>query len=241
MMKRVLGALLVLLAAGLTRAGDPDKKLVSGPGVGASLPGPFDSMVINGEYKGRQHCLVCENRLFPVVMVFVREPMSPKVFENDGPAAYLLQKLNDAMDRHRDWYLKGTGIFLSPHAQSSVTREKKDLDAKELVDEAEKRNALLERLTKRVGELNLEADKDKRKDFVVLAAYPAQGPKGYKIDSEAEVTIVFFNRLKVLANEAYPEGKMTKEDVDRFIENLDKTVKTWKGKPGDPKKESPKG
>jgi hypothetical protein len=218
MRMRMLGTLLVVMSLGLAGAGKGDKKkLVSGPQVGKTLPGPFDSRVVNGEFKGKQHCLVCENRLFPVVLVFVREP---KELDEKSPILYLFEKLEDAMERHEIVYLKGVGIFLSPHAHSSATvaGEKK---AEELVAEAKDRLELSKKLESRAAKLK----------NVVLASFPEEGPKGYKIHPDAEVTIIFFNTLKVLTNEAYPEGKLTREDVDRFVATVDKTIRSFKGTP----------
>lgn len=252
---------LSIVAIGLSGAGEGDKKLLSGPPAGTFLPGPFDCRLVNscraraqikemeaelgalkdtddnkkrrgelksqiekvkGELTGRQHCLVCEHRLFPVVLVFVREPAGD--LEEDGPILHLLSKLDGAMARHEASYLKAAGIFLSPDAQSSATREGKK-DAKELVEEARLRDVLMAKLHRRADKLN----------HVELACFPAEGPAGYKIDPDAEVTIVFFNSLKVVASHAYPKGKMTKEDADRFVEEVDKTIKSWK-RGADPKK-----
>ena len=75
---------------------------------------------------------------------------------------------------------------------------------------------------------------------MTVGSFPAEGPKGYKLSPDAEVTILFFNNLKVLSNQAFPEGKMTNEDVDRFMQNIDKTISGWKAKPAEPKKAAPK-
>lgn len=221
MSKRILAFLLLSLTLPLTfaalRAGDDEKKFLSGPQPGKTLPGPFDSRMINGDFKSKQHCLVCEYRLFPVVMVFVKEPLGAKDIPDDSPILYLLEKLEESMVRYEMFYLKGCGIFLSPYAHGSATREG-DKKAEELVEEAKNRQTLLRKLDKR-------AEKFKS---VVLATLPAEGPKDYKINPDAEVTIILFNSLKVIANEAFPEGKMTREDADRFIESLDKLVRGTK-------------
>ncbi|MFO0965682.1 MAG: hypothetical protein U0793_08875 [Gemmataceae bacterium] len=215
---RFVPIVLFLTTAGLAlRADEPEKKLVSGPPAGENLPGPFDSRIINGEFKEKQHCLICENRLFPVILVFVRDPEPPKEWKDDGPIRYLFDKLEEAVDNHERFYLKANVIWLSPDAHSSAT-DVGVKEAKVLVEEAKNRDLLLKKLTAR-------AEKSKN---VIMAAFPKEGPKGWKIDPAAAVTIVFFNQLRVIRNEAFGEGKMTKEDVDRFIGFVDSTIKSWR-------------
>jgi hypothetical protein len=229
---RVVPSLLLLSSVALCslRADEPEKKFVSGPQAGEPLAGSFDSRIISGPFAGKQHCLVCENRLFPVLMVFVREPEAPKEWKEDGPIRYLMNKLEAAVDTYHDKvYLKSFVVFLSPYARSSATEEGKR-EAKDLVEEARNRELLLKNLTERA----------KKSDKVVLAAFAKDGPKDYKLNPEAEVTIIFFHKLKVLRNEAFPEDKMTKEDVDRFMESVEATIKSWRGKAAEPKKVEPK-
>lgn len=53
---------------------------------GDRIPGAFHPLNINGPNAGKEHCLVCENGLNPVVMIFARELNAP------------LQKLLDQVD-----------------------------------------------------------------------------------------------------------------------------------------------
>jgi len=220
MRMRFIGIVLSLSTIGicLSHGGEGEKKFASGPAAGAVLPGPFDMRVVNGDFKGKQHCVVCEHRLFPVILTFFRDPGTE--WKDDGPLAYLLDKMEEAVSLHELAYVKSGAVFLSPNAQSSATAAGKK-EAKDLVEEAKQRELMLRRVEKR-------AEKYKN---VTVGIYPAEGPKGYKINPDAEVTIVFFNNLKVVTNQAFAAGKMTKEDVDRFMENLDKTIRSWKASP----------
>lgn len=200
----------LFLTAGLLMADDADSKLQSGIQVGEVLPGPFDSFNINGtKGKGRQHCLVCQHGLNPVVMVFAREPAEGK----DAPLTSLLAKLDEAVSRHgEDHYLGSFVVFLSPDAQNSATNTA-EKDTKKIADEAIARDALIKRLEDR-------AEKVKN---VVIACYPAEGPKGYNVNPKTEVTVLFYIKHKVLANFTFAEGKLTEADVDRIVKTVDDT------------------
>ncbi len=41
---------------------------------GETLPASFEPYNVTGDYAGKRHCLVCENGLNPVVMIFARQP-----------------------------------------------------------------------------------------------------------------------------------------------------------------------
>lgn len=199
-------ALVFCVAVALTQ----ESALKSGPQPGALLPGPFDAFVINGKVAaGRQHCLICENALNPAVLVFAREPEAGK----DAALNELLKKLDDAILRHQKAQLGGFAVFLSPYARSSVT-EPANEDVEKLLEEATKRNELFARLDKRAKDLK----------ELVVAAYPAEGPKGYDINAKAEVTVVFYQKLKVIANWAFVAEKMTDSDVDGILKKVDATL-----------------
>jgi hypothetical protein len=218
--------LVALLAA--APAGETFK---SGLQKGDLLPASFAPFNINGPRQGRYHCLVCEYGLDPVVLVFVREPAKGKEpAKDDGEAksdavGELLKKLDDAVARHDKASLHAFAVFLSPDARSSITDPKED-DPGKLVDEANARRALDARLTARAENL---------KNVVLTHALP-DGPKGYLINPKAEVTIVFYQRLKVLANFAFKEGEVRSENIDAVLKTVDETLSPRKKKPARPAK-----
>ena len=246
MRKRGYSILLVaafLVLSFSVRAGENIK---SGPPVGTLIPGSFDPFNINGKHKGRQHCLVCKHGLNPVVMIFVREPAEAIIEALNE----LIGQLDDAIEKHQDNdFLAGFVVYLSPDARSSVTEDKIE-DADKLVKEAMGRDALTKQLETRAEKLK----------NVVLTYYPAEGPKGYnpreKIDlavgggagraalicsgynlhEKAEVTVVYYHRYKVLANHAFPEGKMTKENAGEIIADVILKLAEAKKKPPPKKK-----
>lgn len=216
---RLIGCLLFLFALGFASPGfaqDDDDKFASGTKVGDVIPGPFDALNINGrKAKGRPHCLVTDFGLNPTVLVFAREPGEGK----DGPLTALLGKLDEAVAKHMDdHYLGSAVVFLSPDARTSPANEE-DLD--KLMKEALARENLIKRLDERAEKLKQ----------VILAIYPEEGPKGYAINPKSEVTVLFYVKHKVLANFAFPEGKLTEEDADRIVKTIDDTFKKKKKKP----------
>jgi hypothetical protein len=110
-----------------------DEKLRSGPQVGDIIPGPFDSFNLNGEKgTGRQHCLVCEYGLDPVVAIFARDLKG-----KDAALQHMLTKLDGILPKHADAYLRGFVVHLSPHAIHSAIKPR-DEDTKKVVEQTKK-------------------------------------------------------------------------------------------------------
>jgi hypothetical protein len=216
-MRRVLCSAIVLglmISAGLAQ------EVKSGPQAGTVLPAPFDALNINGKIDGkdaagRQHCLVCQNGLNPTVMVFTREPAEGK----DAALTDLLKQLDDTLAKHQDSFLGGFAVFLSPQARSSLT-EAETKDVNQILEEAKGRIALEERLKARAAPLK----------HVIVAAMPDKGPKDYNLNPKAETTVIFYHRLKVIANWSFEEGKLTDKDVTAALKKVDETVAAIKKK-----------
>jgi hypothetical protein len=111
-------ALVVAQAAYIASAAEP---LKSGPQPGERLSAVFEPLNVTGPYAGEQHCLVCENGLSPVMMIFAREPSET--------LTRLLAQVDAATAKHREAELGSFVVFLS---------DKKGLD-KELQEVAKKR------------------------------------------------------------------------------------------------------
>ncbi|MBM4072807.1 MAG: hypothetical protein FJ271_28350 [Planctomycetes bacterium] len=190
--------------------------LKSGPQVGTQLPGalrPVAPLNINGKHAGRHHCLVCQNDVNPAIMVFVREPAEGK----DEALATLLKKLEQSAERHQKKDLGAFVIVLSPAAHTSATNSKEE-DTDKIIEETAAREALLAKLKP-----SLEGRK-----HVVVAIFPKEGPKGYDIAAKADVTIVFYQRFRVLANAAFAEGQMQAKDLEAMLKKVDERL----GAPG---------
>jgi hypothetical protein len=223
MIRRSLPSLLLAIFLITTASGqDAEKNLVSGPQDGAALPGPCEVFNINnGDYKKRFHCLVCEYGTAPVVMIFTKEPRAGE----DGVFNDLIRRLDAAMEQNQESRLHAFAVVLSSDFRTSATEEpgKEDdkVDREKLKKDAEIRDELLKRLDDRASSMK----------SVVLACTVAEGPKSYNLNPKAEVTVVFYEKLKVIKNFASPAGKMTQEDVDAIIDRVEKTLKESKKRP----------
>ena len=186
----LLAVSLVLTAArGVLSAAE---ELKSGPQPGETIPGPFHYLNVNGAHAGNPHCLVCEFGLRPAVLVFARESPSDK-----SPLAMLLQKLDEAADRHKNAELQAGVVVLNDDFAKAETR-------KDLVRKWE------------------TSGKDLK--HVVIAVDGQAGPKEYKIDKDADVTVVLYNQHKVVANFAFAKDKLTDKDVTAIMAAVNKII-----------------
>jgi len=97
-----LCAAFILIASGLLSAGDG---LKSGLQPGEMIPSAFHPLNVTGPHAGKMHCLVCENGLNPVAMIFAREV--------DEPLVRLLVKIDVATAKHRARDMGSFVVFLS--------------------------------------------------------------------------------------------------------------------------------
>jgi hypothetical protein len=225
-----IGMLVLLVGCSFLIAQD-EEKIQSGPKVGAFMPKPFECYNVNGPAKGRPQCLVCKFALSPAVLVFAKEPAKDK----DEAFTELLKQLDaTAAEFVADRNFSVVVVILSEDARDSTNNaQAKSVDdltedakknpeeiakrireqAKKLIEEAGKREKLVERLTKRAENLK----------HVIVACLP-EAPAGYKLNPQAEMTVLFYERMKILENCAFApgalDGKHVKTMVDRVREAL---------------------
>ena len=73
------------------------------------------------------------------------------------------------------------------------------------------------------GKLKDLAKKEDLKKVVLTIDNPA-GPKAYKIDKEADVTVVLYEKQKVKANYAFKKGGLQDADVDKIVADVAKVI-----------------
>jgi hypothetical protein len=202
-MRRRFPLACVFLVFGVTWGGafQAETQVKSGPQAGQELPGPFHPLNVTGLHAGNPHCLVCEYGADPVVAIFVRDLPAA-----EGSLAKLLQRLDKAVEERQAGHLRSFVVFLSDDLAQEESR--KSLVLK------------IEGLTK--DPLALKA--------VALAADRADGPENYKLNKEADVTVVVYHHLQVVANFAYAKDKMIEKDVDAIMAEVDKMVPPKKAK-----------
>jgi hypothetical protein len=60
--------------------------------------------------------------------------------------------------------------------------------------------------------------------LAVMANKAGPNPKSYKIDKDADVTVVLYHKNKCEANYAFKKGEMTESDVDKIVADVAKIV-----------------
>lgn len=74
------------------------------------------------------------------------------------------------------------------------------------------------------GKLKAIAEKESLKELVLATDNPA-GPKGYKLDKEAAVTVVLYNEREIKANFAFKKGELKAADIEKIVKDLSKITK----------------
>jgi hypothetical protein len=120
MQRNNVAAATLMLISVLTCGVSADEAVKSGPQTGTELGESFEPLNVTGEHAGEKFCLVCDNGLSPVVMIFAREP-NDTVME-------LLRRVDAATITHHAAGLGSFVVFLS---------EKEGLD-KQLTQAAQK-------------------------------------------------------------------------------------------------------
>lgn len=114
-----LGVLLTALATCAPgTSADKDAPEPEFPAVGSSIPGPFHVLNLNGERKGRFHCLVCRNSVRPTAAILARLRTDAtddglKQLDADQPLAKLIKAFDAISDQYADAYLGTFAVFLS--------------------------------------------------------------------------------------------------------------------------------
>ena len=65
------------------------------------------------------------------------------------------------------------------------------------------------------------ADKEGLKNCVLSLDNPA-GPKGYKVEKEAAVTVVLYNKREIKSNFTFKKGEMKPDDIEKILKDLPK-------------------
>ncbi len=187
----VFSAVIASLSCSVALAAEAIK---SGPQQGESIAGPFHFLNINGEHAGNLHCLVCEYGLKPTVVVFARDSAA-----GNKALGTLLQKLDEAVGRHKNARLRSFAVFLSEEFPKEEGR-------KDIVSKLEKLAAALE-----------------LKQVILTVDGPA-GPENYKLDKDAEATVLVYQNHKVIANFAFAKDKLGEKDVGAILDKVAKVV-----------------
>src|SRR5262245_51307104 len=95
----------VLVGVGVLAQAYGAEPIKSGLQPGEKITTIFEPINVTGEHAGEPYCLICENGLAPVAMLFAREV--------NEPLLKLLGKLDEATNKHRDQEMGSFVVFLS--------------------------------------------------------------------------------------------------------------------------------
>ncbi|MCC6420940.1 MAG: hypothetical protein IT429_22115 [Gemmataceae bacterium] len=237
MRTQCLSLLAVAAAAALTlppmRA---DEETTSGPPVGQFHGPPFLAHVVSGKrfqdvrdrlknelleqkappekidevLKRHEELLqspIAEFGNYPVVAVLVRG--DPEA--NREVTRKLLEKVDEAVEGHKEAYLNAFALFVSDDARSSATRKEEDPEA--LIKEAKART----RLAAGVKEIA------RGLKHVVVGFHPPEKLEAWHL--QPGVTVLVYVKHRVRANHAFPEGKLQEDDIGRVLKSVDEVLK----------------
>jgi hypothetical protein len=184
------------LAVIVLAAAAPESKK-AGLKPGNDLPGTFSPYNITGKHPGTFHCLVCENGLNPVALVFIRGA------DVDSGTRALLEQLEKAVKGNEKARVGGFAVFI-------------DDQIKDLVSEDDKRDELVKKIE----------DASPKTERLVLALESKKNLDKYPLDDNSAITVVLYNQLKVIDTKTFAKGKLdaagVKALVDEAVEKLTK-------------------
>jgi hypothetical protein len=185
--------------------------------VGKNLPGSFSPFNVTGARAGKFHCLITERNYEPGILVFVRNFDAPDALNAVRP---LLTLIDDRIDKNytrirlncvvvffTDNLVDVTGTSGSPeaNAKNDDLREKFDRDLKDL------------------------ANADPKLKYVVVTLDHKDDLKKYALDDGKFVTVVVFNKLKILAVDSFTKNELNEKKIaeinDAITEKLGATRK----------------
>jgi hypothetical protein len=179
----------------------------SGPQRDDLLPASFQPLNLNGEFKDRHHCLVCQFRINPVALVFVKQS-GTKI---DPEVKKLLESLEALVKEHfEDTGFSSFVVFVTPDAKNSISEGKGGKEA-DLVKEAILREKLY---------VSLKEDAAKQTK-VIWTMYPAESLAKYRLSDKAEVTVLLYARHRVMHNFTFGEGQLKEEGIAQVRKGVD--------------------
>lgn len=208
MLRYNLAGMATLFVIATLLVAQDEGKLTSGPKRGAFLPTPFESFNVNGPAKDRPHCMICQFGLSPTVLVFAKEPADGK----DAAFVELAKKLDELTTEFEDRNFSAGIVVISPDARDS-TNNASVKEARNLIDEKVKRDKLYDRLKKRAEPLKN-----------VIVSFLPEPPQKFNINPKADVTVVYYERMKVVDSWAFGPDQMRMEDVDAIVKKVRETV-----------------
>lgn len=73
------------------------------------------------------------------------------------------------------------------------------------------------------GSLKELAKKEELKKIILTIDKP-DGPPGYNVAKDADVTVVFYNKRKIMANHAFKKGELNDKAIEEIVKDLSKIL-----------------
>jgi hypothetical protein len=162
-----------------------------GLSVNEDVPGTFEPYNVNGKYKGRFHCLVTQNGLNPVAALFVRGT------DDLEALGTLLQKIDEAAKKNEKSRLASFAVFVDEKVPDVVGNDDERENAAKKLDE--------------VGQ---------KLERVVIALASKDQLEKYRLDQDAEITLVLYNKLKVVELKILAKGKLNKDTITALVTEI---------------------
>jgi hypothetical protein len=159
---------------------------------GAEVPGPFQPYAVTGKdaHRGKFHSPVSEHGLDPTVLIFIRGI-------DAGPAAALLPALDAAVVKNERLRLGAVVIFLLDDIEDAVTEDVK-------------REQAAARIQDQMG---------KYKHMEAYLDVPAD-VKEYHLNDKAEVTVLMYDRYRILVSRAYSKDGLKDEAAKALVADI---------------------
>jgi hypothetical protein len=138
--------------------------LRSGLQTGEMVTNIFSPLNVNGEHAGEPHCLVCENGISPVAMIFAREP-SERLTK-------LLSKINAATASNKSLQMGSFAVFLND-------RDKISEDVREVAQKNKFQNIVLATM-EATGPEGFEVAKDADVTVVLYRDFAVQANHAFR-------------------------------------------------------------
>jgi hypothetical protein len=159
------------------------------------------------------HCPVCENGLYSGILILLRE-----INPSDATTVKLLQEIDRLVERDAEIRLSAAAILLNDGGYRALIRAKiddqtkvADLPLTQAIAFKDARSAELVALAK---EANL--------NHIQFAIDSVDGPAGYHINKEADITVLGYTKDKVLVNRAFKKGDLTGAAATDTVNELEK-------------------
>ncbi|HJT76624.1 MAG TPA: hypothetical protein VJ739_05435, partial [Gemmataceae bacterium] len=156
------------------------------------VPGPFHPYNVVGGHEGKFHSPLSEHGLNPTVLVFVRGT------EPSAAVVDLLKKLDALVGRYPDLRAGALAVFLSD-------------DITDLLGEDDKREAEAKALHDKTGDF---------KHVEVSLDVPADVKDAFKLNDNAEVTVLYCNKLHVEIARAFAKGALDAKAVQALVDEI---------------------